>query len=57
MNRAAGNLSILFPTLLSSAKIARARQYRDRIASAFLFLQGPPGPLLHQLATAMRGVA
>lgn len=57
MNRPAGNLSLLLrPTLPAPAKLPlRPRapiQKPER--RAFLFLQGPPGPLLHQLATAMR---
>jgi len=56
MNRPIGNLSLLRP-----AQPARPNERRrpspprpkpDR--RAFLFLQGPPGPLLHELATAMR---
>lgn len=57
MNRPTGNLSVLLrPTLPSPT---RAPQ-RPRVPihkperRAFLFLQGPPGPLLHELATAMR---
>jgi len=53
VNRPTGNLSLL----LNPA----AEQQRPRVPMhrperrAFVFLQGPPGPMLHQLATAMRG--
>ena len=57
MNRPAGNLSVLLrPTLPLPAKAPQ----RPRVPihkperRAFVFLQGPPGPLLHELATAMR---
>ena len=57
MNRPTGNLSLLLrPTLPANDRAAqrpRPQVYRpDR--RAFLFLQGPPGPMMHQLATAMR---
>lgn len=57
MNRPAGNLSLLLnPTFQAPAKLReRPRapiQKPER--RAFLFLQGPPGPLLHDLAGAMR---
>jgi capsular polysaccharide export protein len=57
VNRPAGNLSLLlrpgFPAPVKAPH--RASQPGQRPAQrAFLFLQGPPGPLLHQLATAMR---
>lgn len=58
MNRPAGNLSVLLrPTLPAPTRSPQ----RPRVPihkpdrRAFVFLQGPPGPLLHQLATAMRG--
>jgi capsular polysaccharide export protein len=57
VNRPAGNLSVLLrPTLPLPAKA----QQRPRVPihkperRAFVFLQGPPGPLLHELGTAMR---
>jgi capsular polysaccharide export protein len=57
VNRPAGNLSVLLrPTLPLPAKAPQ----RPRVPihkperRAFVFLQGPPGPLLHELATAMR---
>ena len=56
MNRPAGNLSLLIPALPPRLEEVRRpappRPKPER--RAFLFLQGPPGPLLHQLATAMR---
>jgi capsular polysaccharide export protein len=57
VNRPAGNLSLLLRPAPAPAKLPqrpRAPIHKpDR--RAFLFLQGPPGPLLHQLAVAMRG--
>ena len=57
MNHPAGNLSVLLrPSMPSAARVPQ----RPRAAihkpdcRAFLFLQGPPGPMLHQLAMAMR---
>jgi capsular polysaccharide export protein len=57
VNRPAGNLSLLFPF----SELAPARQpVRPRLPiqkpakRAFLFLQGPPGPMMYQLATSMR---
>jgi capsular polysaccharide export protein len=57
VNRPAGNLSLLLnPAFTAPSKLpVRPRvpiQKPER--RAFLFLQGPPGPMLHQLATAMR---
>lgn len=55
MNRPAGNLALLFgplPVRLDIRVRARPSVKPDR--RAFLFLQGPPGPLLHELASAMR---
>ena len=57
MNRPAGNLSLLFqPSLPARLKVrlwpCAPNGKPER--RAFLFLQGPPGPLLHQLAAAMR---
>lgn len=54
MNRPAGNLALLL-------NLAQVVPQRPRVSiqkperRAFVFLQGPPGPLLHELATAMRG--
>lgn len=58
MNRPTGNLSVLFhPTRPASDRVLD--RFRPLVNKpdyrAFLFLQGPPGPLLYQLATAMRG--
>lgn len=57
MNRPTGNLSVLLrPISPGSGRVAL--RPRDAVHKperrAFLFLQGPPGPLLHELATAMR---
>jgi capsular polysaccharide export protein len=57
VNRPTANLSLLLrPALPANDRAShrpRPQIYRpDR--RAFLFLQGPPGPLMHQLATAMR---
>ena len=58
MNRPTGNLSLLLrPNIPANDREfdrPRPRLYRPE-KRAFLFLQGPPGPLLHQLATTMRG--
>jgi capsular polysaccharide export protein len=57
VNRPAGNLSLLFPTtgLVPAKQPVRPRLPIQRPARrAFLFLQGPPGPMMYQLATAMR---
>ena len=51
MNRPAGNLSLLLNP--ATARRPRARMHRPE-RRAFVFLQGPPGPMMHQLATAMR---
>lgn len=57
MNRPTGNLSLLLRSPFPANDRA-PDQLRPQIFEthhrAFLFLQGPPGPLLHQLATAMR---
>ncbi len=56
MSRPAGNLSLLIPALPPRLPEAR-RPYTPKPKPeerAFLFLQGPPGPLLYELATAMR---
>jgi capsular polysaccharide export protein len=57
VNRPAGNLSLLFrPGLPANDRVpaqARPQPYRPE-RRAFVFLQGPPGPLLHQLALSMR---
>ena len=57
MNRPAGNLTLLFnPNVNAPSKLPQ----RPRVPihkperRAFLFLQGPPGPLLYDLAIAMR---
>ena len=56
MNRPAGNLSILLRPLPAPARMPlRPRAPIQRPARrAFLFLQGPAGPMMHQLAVAMR---
>ncbi len=57
MNRPTGNLSLLLRSPVPANDRAPER-LRPEVHSvgrrAFLFLQGPPGPLLHQLGTAMR---
>lgn len=57
MNRPTGNLNLLLHPALPANDRATQRPrpqiYRPE-RRAFLFLQGPPGPLMHQLATAMR---
>jgi capsular polysaccharide export protein len=57
VNRPAGNLSLLLRAPLpAAAKVPqrpRAPMHKPE-RRAFLFLQGPPGPLLHELATTMR---
>jgi capsular polysaccharide export protein len=57
VNRPTGNLSLLLrpvpPAPTRAPQRPRAPMHKpDR--RAFLFLQGPPGPMLHDLATAMR---
>ena len=56
MNSPVGNLRLLVP---SDQSIALQTRPVERICKperrAFLFLQGPPGPLLHRLAMEMRG--
>ena len=57
MNRPMGNLSLLLqPT--APAPTRAPRRPRTSIHKperrAFLFLQGPPGPMMHELAVAMR---
>lgn len=58
MNGPTGNLRLLLPQALPvndrAPQRPRPRIYRPE-CRAFLFLQGPPGPLMHELATAMRG--
>lgn len=57
MNRPTGNLSLLLSPSTSmrvSAPLRPSPPQPKPQRRAFLFLQGPPGPLLHQLATAMR---
>ena len=57
MNRPTGNLSLLlrpnFPANDRLLDRPRPQPYRPE-RRAFLFLQGPPGPLFHQLATTIR---
>jgi capsular polysaccharide export protein len=57
MNLATGNLSLLLqplaPPRLKVPQRPSAPNGKPE-HRAFLFLQGPPGPLMHQLATAMR---
>jgi len=57
VNRPAGNLSLLLNPAFQDPSKAPQRP-REPIHKperrAFLFLQGPPGPLLHDLAKAMR---
>ena len=54
MNRPAANLALLL-------NLAQGVPQRPRVSihkperRGFVFLQGPPGPLLHELAHAMRG--
>lgn len=56
MNRPTGNLSLLLPTQPARARLPQRpsppKPKPER--RAFLFLQGPPGPLLYELATSMR---
>jgi capsular polysaccharide export protein len=57
VNRPTGNLSLLLRPVHPAADKVTQRprvpvQKPER--RAFLFLQGPPGPLMHQLATAVR---
>lgn len=57
MNRPTGNLSLLLRSPFPANDRAPERllpQFHKPERRAFLFLQGPPGPLLHQLATVMR---
>ena len=57
MNRPTGNLSVLLhPAHPASDRLRdRLHPFADKSERrAFLFLQGPPGPLLFELATAMR---
>ena len=57
MNRPMGNLSLL---LQPTAPAPTRAPHRPRAPihkperRAFLFLQGPPGPMMHELAVAMR---
>jgi capsular polysaccharide export protein len=57
VNRPTGDLSLLVqPALRVNIKVPqRPLPIRKPERRAFLFLQGPPGPFLHQLAIAMRG--
>ena len=57
MNQPTGNLSLLLRPALPANDRAPGLprpQIHELERRAFLFLQGPPGPLLHQLASAMR---
>lgn len=57
MNRPTGNLSLLLRSPFPANDRAPERlrpQIHNPEHRAFLFLQGPPGPLLHQFATALR---
>ena len=55
MNRPVGNLSVLLrPTAPAPASFRPRVPIQKPERRAFLFLQGPPGPMMHQLATAMR---
>lgn len=57
MNRPTGNISVLLHPNFPANDLIPGRprpQFSPLERRAFLFLQGPPGPLLHQLATAMR---
>jgi capsular polysaccharide export protein len=55
VNRPVGNLSFLLrPTDPSPASFRPRVPIQKPERRAFLFLQGPPGPLMHQLAGAMR---
>ncbi len=57
MNRPTGNLSLVLRPMPSvptkEPQRPRAPIHKPE-RRAFLFLQGPPGPLMHQLATAVR---
>ena len=57
MNQPVGNLSLLLQAP-ATAKVMvprRPRPIRKPDRRAFLFLQGPPGPLFYELALTMRG--
>lgn len=56
MNRPVGNLALLMRPLPPRGQFDfTPRPPKKPAKRAFLFLQGPPGPLLHKLAMAMRG--
>ena len=57
MNQPVGNLSLLLqpPTTARIKAPRRPSPVLKPDRRAFLFLQGPPGPLFYQLALAMRG--
>jgi len=54
VNRPAGNLSLLLRPLPAPAPMRPRAPIQRPAKRAFLFLQGPPGPMMHQLAVAMR---
>jgi len=56
VNRPVGNLNFFIPTIPSRAQEVRRPTPPRPLPEkrAFVFLQGPPGPLLHQLAGSMR---
>jgi capsular polysaccharide export protein len=55
VNRPVGNLALLMRPLPAQRSVdVRPRPPRKPERRAFLFLQGPPGPMLYELATAMR---
>jgi capsular polysaccharide export protein len=53
VNRPAGNLALLLNLAQGVPQRPRVSMHKPE-RRAFVFLQGPPGPLLHQLASAMR---
>ena len=55
MNRPVGNLSFLLrPTDPTPSSFRPRVPIQKPERRAFLFLQGPPGPKMHQLASEMR---
>jgi len=55
VNRPTGNLGLLLNLAHAAPQRPRVPRHRPE-RRAFVFLQGPPGPLLHQLAETMRGM-